>query len=262
MVKKVAIRKLNRTLLKKEGTKQFYVTGKEVLMKLFGYVSMDDLESTQTENNKKGLFNKKEYYTQSNPEEIEVHITRANNEVRMTGEKLGEIMQATDITEVDMMVIENVINAQGEEVFLFDFVSCENMLVFQKYNKSDEENEELAAVHEAIFGNAYWMWDAPANNRMSLISNEEPFSVTFIEKNSKKSKQIRLRQIGIFRKNMKAVKRFQEKELFVVEENQDGEWVQTDFQGLNLAELVFRDDGVMLAGRNKNTWKYYEREVL
>lgn len=35
MRKKIAIRKLNRTLLKKEDTKEVYITGKNVLMPFF-----------------------------------------------------------------------------------------------------------------------------------------------------------------------------------------------------------------------------------
>ena len=63
-MKKVAIRKLNRTQLKKEATKEIYITGK-ILLDFFGYDKIEDLATSRREEaSKKVFYQKKEYFNQ------------------------------------------------------------------------------------------------------------------------------------------------------------------------------------------------------
>ena len=59
MKRKIAIRKLNRTLLKKEGTKEVYITGKNVLMPFFDYTDISDLATSRKEDSAKRMFSYK-----------------------------------------------------------------------------------------------------------------------------------------------------------------------------------------------------------
>ena len=98
MKKKVAIRKLNRTLLKKEGTKEVYITGKNVLMPFFGYSSINQLATSRKDEESKRQFiakgEKGEYLST-----LTLSVTKENNEVRLTG--FEGFFTVNNINEVD-----------------------------------------------------------------------------------------------------------------------------------------------------------------
>lgn len=105
MKKKIAIRKLNRTLLKKEGTKEVYITGKNVLMPFFDYDDIEKLATSRREDKAKRLF---VYKKKINEEKrsTTLTVTRENNEVRLTG--FEDFFVTNDVNEVDQIVIECV----------------------------------------------------------------------------------------------------------------------------------------------------------
>ena len=256
-MKKVAIRKLNRTLLKKEGTKQFYITGKNVLLKLFDYADISELISTQNDKNKVCLYLKREFYELENPKAIEAHITRANNEVRLTGEHLGNVFLDLKVSEVDTMTLESI--EANKKIFLLDFCVYKSRRVFQKYNQSDEQ-EGLSNVHTDEFNNGFWAWD----NRECLDLWNDTLGVEmvafFYNKGVEKRKSIRIRKIGKFEKYMRAIKRGQEKYVYIFEEKLSGEWEIANFDEVSLLEIDKRNDKLYITNRNNDSWKYYERE--
>ena len=126
-MKKIAIRKLNRTQLKKEATKEIYITGK-ILLDFFGYTSIEELATSRRDSaSKKVFYQKKDYFNLSEPESFMLSVTRENNEVRLTGfsDHLPD-----GVKETDYVVLEAIDTENGEIVYLFDTIQNPNLLRF------------------------------------------------------------------------------------------------------------------------------------
>ena len=168
-MKKIAIPKLNRTQLKKETTKEIYITGK-ILLDFFGYDSIEELATSRRDSaSKKVFYQKRDYFQLSSPESFMLSVTRENNEVRLTG--FSDHLP-NDVKETDYVVLEAFDTEDGEVIYLFDTIQNPNIIVLQKFSSGDDETNydkgrnangviqfSLKPYAMPKLQNAYWMWD-------------------------------------------------------------------------------------------------------
>lgn len=133
-MKKVAIRKLNRTQLAKAGTKQIYITG-HFLLDFFGYKSINDLTVDDGTSHKKKFYKKSDYYHTPNPIPTWLSVTKATQEVRIAG--FADLLPE-GYSETDYVVMEAIEANNGEIIYLFDVVKHPNIFVLQRYHSDDD----------------------------------------------------------------------------------------------------------------------------
>lgn len=281
MKRKIAIRKLNRTLLKKEGTKEVYITGKNVLMPFFDYTDISDLATSRKEDSAKRMFF---YKRNSNSHSgTTLSVTRENNEVRLTG--FEDFFAVNDVKEVDQIVLECVDDGVTKR-YLLDYVKCLFTRVLQSYEAKDNcANYEVnfnrkeitspsgtVSVRETIqlseiippiedYENVYWLWDDSFSEERweELIDCE--LEITFVAKGIVSKKIVRIGKLGRkFNKIMKARTsssnklEYQEKELYCIQELVDGEWCIADFDGIRNLELI--DEGKRIKILNRDAMSF------
>lgn len=150
MVKRrIAVRKLNRTLLKKEGTKEIYITGKNVLMPFFGFDNMEELPTSRKDEDSKRVFKFKKNLYGENNSEMTLRVTRENNEVRLTG--FEDFFEANDLNEVDQIIIE-CMESDGVQKYALDYLKCNNTRVLQSYEVVKKlMKAKSSSVNQAVF---------------------------------------------------------------------------------------------------------------
>ena len=275
MKKKVAIRKLNRTLIKKEGTKEVYITGKSGLMSFFGYENVENLPKKRKDEASKKIFINKRMGYDSADCYMELRVTKENGEVRLTGFK--NFFEDNKINEVDQIILE-YIELDGESRYLLDYFKCKNTRVFQSYSAEDDcENynvsfdeagairfDKIAVPIEKQKG-IYWLWDDSFDeSRWSEIINTQ-IEVVFLNKKKVYNKMIKIEKTeDVVKKLLKAQSnssrqiKFQEKNLYVIFELVEGEWITADFDGIKNLELVDEQGRIRISNRDAKSFCVYE----
>lgn len=276
MIKKIAIKKLNRTQLKKEGTKEYYVTGL-AFSDLFSK-KREDLSVNRSDSNAKIKFT----VENSKNKEIELSLTKENNEVRLTG--FGTYFIDNDIKETDELVfIVNVYNDKTENTLRL--IKKNNIRVLQKYSANDNANNfdikdrratmktETEGVILENYDNAYWFWDDSFDHEKIKTTNNSRinalFSYSYKGERRCDKKTIRFNKINkSFPKLMKAMlssgsKEYtQEKELYTLEEYENNSWHTVNIDISGPWEIFYDKDRVVFTERNENSMCMYIGETL
>lgn len=273
-MKKVAIRKLNRTQLRKAATKETYITGK-ILLDFFGYDSIDQLVTSRRDPaSKKTFFQKQEYYRTSAPEPFMLSVTKENNEVRLTG--FSEHLP-NDVTEVDYVVLEAIEAADGSVVYLFDTIKHPNIIVLAKFSADDDADNynktrnakgtiQFTLQHNATAKqeNAYWMWDDNCAPEVRSKIIDTPVEAYFSIKGSVKKRTIRIVPANVsFPKLLKAMSNTnntvetQEKALYFIEEYTDNGWIKSVNAGASLLEITYMESHIVVSDREANSFVCY-----
>lgn len=290
MKKKIAIRKLNRTLLKKEGTKEVYITGKNVLMPFFDYDDISKLATSRREDEAKRVFRYKKL-VDGEKRSTTLTVTRENNEVRLTG--FEDFFVTNDVNEVDQIVIE-CMDEGTDKHYLLDYVKCFNTRVFQSFEAKDScenynitfnkkkiknpsgttsvrETIQLSEIKPAIqqFDNAYWLWDDSFDeNRWSEILGKE-IEIVYAAKGKVLVRKIKISKMNkSFKKILKAKTsssnklEYQDKELYSILELKNGEWKVADFDGIRNLELIDEGNRIKICNRDVMSFCIYEGGVI
>ena len=273
--KKIAVRKLNRTLLKKEGTKEVYITGKNVLMPFFGFEYMDDLPTSRKDEESKRIFEFKKNIFGENTSAMTLRVTKENNEVRLTG--FEDFFAANDLKEVDQIIIECE-ETEGIRKYALDYLKCNNTRVLQSYETKDSyvnysvsRNEKGAIQFTELpfpaeqYEGAYWLWDDSFNeNRWNEMINK-PTDICLAAKGKVYKKTVKIVKTGeVIKKLMKAKSSsvnqavFQEKELYRIYEPVGDEWMEADFMGIRNLELTDEGSRIKLCSRDAMAFCLYE----
>lgn len=272
MIRKIVVRKLNRTQLKKEGTKEIYLTGKG-LLEFFGFADINELSTRRNDPKAQKLFFlKSQYYSQLDPQPLYMSVTKENDEVRFTG--FSEYLPF-DIKETDSMVLEAIENSNGEVVYLLDFIKSENILVLQAYSEKDDlvnytqninsrGNIQLEFISKTNTNSKsskmYWLWDSRENLQIPI---DLPIKAKINYGGLPVNKTIRFKDSGqSFKKLMKAMSNsnrkieFQEKKLYIIEELISNDWMPLSDINYSVLELIFNGSFVMVLDRYYNSFTY------
>lgn len=273
-MKKIAIRKLNRTQLKKDATKEVYITGK-ILLDFFGYHNINELAtSRRDEKAKKRFFKKQDYFFTDNPPSFLLNVTKENNEVRLTG--FSEHLPP-DVMETDTVVLESFDLASGEIVYLFDVVKNNNALVFSRYEASDDlDCYEIGKNSKGIIQfnlnnsislkreNAYWAWDDHITQAQFEKIILKPQDAIFAFRGNVTKKRIRIVPANIsFKKVLRALSNSnnaietQAKELYYFEEETIEGWKELVVSESKLLEIACYNDRFVFSDRNQNSFTYF-----
>ncbi len=273
-MKRIAIRKLNRTQLKKEATKEVYITGK-ILLDFFGYDSIEELATSRRDPaSKKVFYQKKDYFRLSEPESFMLSVTRENNEVRLTGfsDHLPD-----DVKETDYVVLEAFDTEDGGIAYLFDTIQNPNLVVLQKFSAADDEtNYDKSRNAKGViqfslkpnaapkYQNAYWMWDdnSTAESRAQIMNT--PIKAFFAIRGTVEQKTIRIVPTNdTFPKLLKAISNSnnaietQEKELYFIEEKTENGWEQLADIRPTWLEIIYMNTHIVISDRDNNSFVYY-----
>lgn len=273
-MKKIAIRKLNRTQLKKEATKEIYITGK-ILLDFFGYDSIEDLATSRRDQASKKLFyQKKDYYQQTNPQSFMLSVTKENDEVRLTG---FSRYLPDNIKETDSIVLEAFDIEDGSVVYLFDIIQNPNLVVFQKLSDYDDEtNYDKGSNEKGViqfylkdnaapkYQNVYWMWDDNSSEEIHDKLINSPLKAYFAIHGVVEEKIVRIVPANAtFPKLLRAISNSknttvtQEKAIYFVEEQTENGWEKmVDIQPA-LLEIVYADTHIVVTDRENNSFVYY-----
>ena len=273
-MKKIAIRKLNRTQLKKEATKEIYITGK-ILLDFFDYKSIDELETSRRHAAaKKVFYQKKEYFHSPSPRSFLLSVTRENNEVRLTG--FSDHLPK-NVKETDYIVLE-ALNADSDNIiYLFDTVQNPDVIVLQRFASSDDENNyskgrnangviqfTLNPNAEPKQQNAYWMWDDNCSSETRALILDSPIKAYFAINGMVKEKTIRIASANdTFPKLLKALSNSnntvetQDKELYFIEEEMDTGWKRITNLRPNVLEITYMESHIVISDRDNNSFAYY-----
>lgn len=273
-MKKIAIRKLNRTQLKKEATKEIYITGK-ILLDFFGYSNLDQLATSRKDAaSKKQFYQKKDYFYSSSPTPFSLSVTRENNEVRLTG--FSDHLPK-NVKETDYIVLE-ALNAETENViYLFDTVQNPDVVVLQKFTASDDENNydksnntkgiiqfSLKSGATPKQENAYWMWDDNCTEEIRALILNCSIKACFAINGAVNEKTIRIISANdTFPKLLKAISNSnnavetQEKMLYFIEEETDTGWKRITDLRPSVLEITYMESHIVVSDRDNNSFVYY-----
>lgn len=273
-MKRIAIRKLNRTQLKKEATKEVYITGK-ILLDFFGYDSIEELATSRRDPaSKKVFYQKKDYFRLSEPESFMLSVTRENNEVRLTG--FSDHLPK-DVKETDYVVLEAFDTEGGEIVYLFDTIQNPNLVVLQKLSAADDEtNYDKSHNAKGVIQfslkpnatpkhrNAYWMWDDNSTAEIRAQIMNTPIKAFFAIRGTIEQKTIRIVPANdTFPKLMKAISNSnnaietQEKAIYFIEEKTENGWEQLADIRPTWLEIIYMNTHIVVSDRDNNSFVYY-----
>lgn len=231
-IKQTYTRRLNRTLLKKTGTKNAYLTDKKFL-EFFGYDNIGQLVSTQNESNKiifhlQNTQNTKKIFSFNDYDIIEMHIVRATNEIRLSGNDFSNMLEKHGITETDSIIINRVIKDDGKIINYMSFAMAKDTIVLQPFVNGENE---------------YWAWDNYFSLEMWQDKNE--FVTNIYDEGNIETKTLRftfLREIEI---EMTARGLSQKKKLFSIEEKHNEQWYKANIYKTFKALEIVRDGDVL-----------------
>lgn len=243
-------RRLNRTLLKKTGTKNAYLTDKKFLT-FFGYDNIEQLVSTQNETNKiifylRNTQNTKAEYSFNVNDFIEMHIVKATHEVRLSGNNFSYMLEQHGITETDSIIINRVHSDDGAIKYYMSFAMAKDTMVLQPM--ADGSNE-------------YWVWDNYDNremwtDRLEFISYVYDFGQ--MTKKILRFKFLRETEIEMVARGIS-----QTKKLFSAEEKINNKWYKaffyTTFKNL---EIIRDGDELSIYKRENLSSEVTESEVF
>ncbi len=276
MKKKTAIRKLNRTQLKKEGTKEIYITGKNELMAFFDYHSIDELATSRSDERAKRTFLVRDENGKK-LSELTLSVTKENNEVRLTG--FGDFFSENNIKEVDQIVLECHQTSDSTEYFL-SYCKNYNSRVLQAYSTGDSvENYNITTngrgsiqfqnkeIPQEAPLNTYWLWDDNFDENqwnemlgkkldVIVISRRKVEKrIVLIEDTKQKIKKLLKAKSSSSNKLV-----FQEKKLYKIKELVGDVWKDADF-GPNTKNLELTVDGGKVkisTNRDDTSFSFYE----
>ena len=272
MKRKVVIRKLNRTLLKKSGTKEIYITNVD-LMRFFGYASMEQLPTSRNDERAKKLFKVRDEQGGDLPDLV-LKVTKENNEVRLTG--FSSFFEDNEINETASITLECCETDESKE-YMLSFCRNANIRVLKAFDTGDSlanyqvinSNNKLSFSKldhsKENYENAYWLWDDSFNeSRWTELLSRDLMAVCLFNQMSEQ-KTIRIEALGIsFKKILKAQStssrcaRYQDKALYRITELVNDEWVDADLHGTQRVELRDENQRIVLMNRDDNTFRYFE----
>lgn len=273
-MKKIAIRKLNRTQLKKEATKEIYITGK-ILLDFFEYDSIEELATSRRDPaSKKVFYQKKDYFSLSEPVSFMLSVTRENNEVRLTG--FSDYLP-DDVKETDYVVLEAFDTEDDEIIYLFDTIKNPNLIVLQKFTAGDDESNydksrnssgviqfSLKAGAAPKYQNAYWMWDDNSTTEIRTHIIDSPIKAFFALRGTVEQKTIRIISANdTFPKLLKAISNSnnaietQNKTLYFIEEKTKNGWERLTNIRPTWIEIIYMDTHIVVSDRDNNSFVYY-----
>ncbi len=276
-MKRVAIRKLNRTQLKKEATKEIYITGKS-LLDFFGYSDINQLATSRRDPKaKKEFFHKNDYFDNDTPTPFILSVTKENNEVRLTGfsEQLPK-----ETKETDEVVLEAVDIDSDRVVYFFDVIQKNNVMVFQKLEASDDvECYEQSTNSKGVIkfalksdavskhNNAYWAWDDHISQETFEQYINKPIDAVLAFKGRVVKKKIRIKSTNVlFNKLLRAQSNtnnaveVQERELYIIQEEVADGWSVAAGINADLLEIRLDNNQVIISDRSVNSFTYYKGE--
>lgn len=243
-------RRLNRTLLKKTGTKNAYLTDKKFLT-FFGYDDIGELVSTQNESNKivfylRNTQNTRAGFSFGDTEFIEMHIVRATNEVRLSGNDFSNMLEKHGITETDSIILNRIIKDDGSIKNYMSFAMAKDTIVLQPL--IDGKNE-------------YWAWDNYYN--LEMWKDKAEFASSIYDGGLIEKKTLRFNLLRETEIEMAARGTTQTKKLFSAEEMHNGQWYKATFYPTFKALEVVRDgDELSIYKREKLNSEITESEVF
>ena len=276
-MKRIFIRKLNRTQLFKEATKEIYITSK-MLLDFFDCDSIDELATKRSDDKaQRPFFLKSQYYSSKNPQIYNLRLTKENSEVRLTG--FSELLP-DDVKETDELILEFFYDNNGNPIYLFDVAKKRNVIVMKKISADDDESNfekmysnkgiiqfELKKDSKLKVNNSYWLWDS--DYVPGIIDNilNIPQTVYVSIKGVVSKKKIRFVYTGqTFDKLLRAASNSNNqvvtccKELFVAESFEVDKWVPYDIS-LGLFEIVCENDYVIITDRKATSITFYRGEL-
>ncbi len=272
MRRKVAIRKLNRTLLKKAGTKEIYITNVD-LMRLFDYTSIDQLATSRTDAQSKKLFRVKDEQGNQLPDLV-LSVTRENNEVRLTG--FGDFFKQNNISETGTITLECYEIGATKE-YMLSFCRNANIRVLKAYETSDNLANyqvtntngriSISELEQAVenYENTYWLWDDSFNENRWVELTSKELDVVCLQNNISERKTLKIEALeDSFKKILKAKSTssnrviYQVKKLYKIRELVNEEWVDADLHGIKLVELKDENQRIVLMDREENSFRYFE----
>lgn len=243
------LRRLNRTLLKKTGTKNAYLTDTKFLQ-FFGFKNIGQLTTTQDYSNKivfyfKNTQNQRKDLLFDEDAFIEMHIVRGvNTEIRLSGKNFSNILNKYGITETDSIIIEKVNN--NEQIKYYMSFSFEiNTIVLEQFSEGKNE---------------YWIWDNYAG--IESWDDNECFNAFVYNNGACCEKKLRLKFLRNESIEMRARNEAQEKKIFSIEELIDGKWTNKLLFSQKLLEFTKMDKYITVCDREKLLSKIIECEVL
>lgn len=273
-MKKVAIRKLNRTQLRKAATKETYITGK-ILLDFFGYDSIDQLATSRRDPASEKIFYQKQvYYRESNLAPFVLRVTKENNEVRLTG--FSDLLP-NDVTEVDYIVLEAINLADGRITYLFDTIKNPNIIVLEKFTADDDadnydkSHNERGTIQFKLKPNAtvkqentYWLWDDNCGVEVRSKIIGVPIDAYLSIKGSVSKQTIRITPTNdVFHKLLKAMSNTnntvetQEKALYFIEKCIDKGWEKLTDISESLLEITYMGSHIIISDREVNSFVCY-----
>lgn len=248
--RKTYTRRLNRTLLKKTGTKNAYLTDKKFLS-FFGFDDINQLVSTQNDTNRitfylKNTQNTRLNYSFKDNEYIDMHIVKATNEVRLSGNDFSNMLENHGITETDAIIINRIKTEDGQIKHFMSFSIAKDTIVFQPSNQET---------------NKYWAWDNCDN--IEMWSDKTEFISNIYEDGHVSKKILRFNLLGNEEIPMAARGTSQIKKLFSIEEKNNNQWYAASlFPKFRALEIVRDGDELSIYKRENLISEIIESEVF
>ena len=276
-MKKVLIRKLNRTLLFKEGTKEKYINGAQ-LAQFFGFYGCKPPDKRSDAFAKQTIYNKSDVTSCECPRAFQISVTTEASDIRVTGDYL-DALEADGMLEVDNVIFEQV-ERNNNKIYLFDYIRKDLSFVMQLYSKEDDfDNYNIVTTpsYKATlkprahqYPCEYWKWDDHITDKdwKKMIAN--PFEAYIYLNGVEVIKLIRIREDSTsFEKYLKGKSNnanspiTQNKKLYFIEEDDGTGWKTLNFNNEQKIEFnICKNNGVIyveIYSRDINSIKYYER---
>lgn len=249
-LRQIYTRRLNRTLLKKTGTKNAYLTDKKFLS-FFGYDDIGELVSTQNESNKiifylRNTQNTRAGFSFNDGDFIEMHIVRATNEVRLSGNNFSNMLEEHGITETDSIILNRIKTEDGRITNYMSFAMAKDTIVLQPL--IDGANE-------------YWAWDNYYN--LEMWNDKSEFTSNIYDEGLLSKKTLRFNFLRETEIEMAARGTSQKKKLYSAEEKHNGQWYKATFYpSFRALEIVRDGDELSIYKREKLNSEVSESEVF
>lgn len=249
-IRQIYTRRLNRTLLKKTGTKNAYLTDKKFLS-FFGYNDIAQLVSTQNDLNKivfylRNTQNTKADFSFKEKDFIEMHIVRATNEVRLSGNNFSNMLEEHGITETDSIILNRIKTDDGTITNYMSFAMAKDTVVLQPL---------------IVGTNEYWAWDNYYD--LEMWNDKDEFVSNLYDGGLISKKILRFKYLRNTEIEMAARGTTQTKKLFSAEEKHNEQWYKASFYpSFKALEIVRDGDELSIYKREKINSEVSESEVF
>ena len=166
---------LNRTTLKKTGTKDRFISNPNLIMSLFGYKDKADLDELSLrqpgQRHYQEFFVRNKFFDKENPLTFKLYFYKTNEEWRLAG--LGDVIDKLHVTETDELIFEVVKKDSSEPIFYINkrwkpetliinkcsSKNCDNLNQIQNKSRTSRKNWDWVYNNRCVF----WVWDYYAN---------------------------------------------------------------------------------------------------